>query len=674
MNSKANIRSRLKTTESSAVSQLKLTSAISQGIDSVASSVNDTKIPVLVELRYWQSSIFERIEAFLLQHDASLNFDELTLKNLLRQGRFLLLTDGVNELPSEEARRQVVAFRKDCSQTPMIFTTRDLSVGGDLGIEKKLEMQPLNENQMRDFVMRYLPQQGEELLQCLKDRLQEFGKTPLLLWMLCGLFQQTGNIPPNLGMVFRFFTQSYESNWRGDVATESRRWWKSLLEHLAFKMMQGKPVTEFRVAIPKWEVEEIFTQYLDAEKCDKPRDNAKCWLDDLIKHHLIQVRSGNQIEFRHQLLQEYYAAEYLLRLLANLSDAQLKRDYFNLLKWTEPLAVMLALVENKTQAEQLVQSALDVDLILGARLAGEVKSEFQQLTVNLILNKEFLNQKLSKLLETELLGITGSDCAVEPLINALNNQDSYVRSSAADALVKIGSDSAFKALINALNHQDYDVRRRAAEALGNIGSDSAVEPLINALNDRDAHVYRSAADALGKISSDSAVKALINALNDRDSYVRRSAVDALGNIAGSDKITQLWELFHNDTSDAKYVILEIQDRCKFYNHDIFYISLVEDDQEEDLSTDSLIVLIVNKYENDRGLLRRWLQKYFYDDDKLKALCQDLNISYSTLPGQGINKAIDLAEHLVTRNKLPQLIDYLEKNDPELVSKLEKFPD
>ncbi|MEO1374395.1 MAG: NB-ARC domain-containing protein, partial [Cyanobacteria bacterium J06635_10] len=331
-------------------------------------------VPVLVELRYWQSSIFERIEAFLLQHDANLNFDESTLKNLLRQGRFLLLIDGVNELPSEEARRQVVAFRKDFPQTPMIFTTRDLSVGGDLGIEKKLEMQPLNENQMRDFVMGYLPEQGEELLQCLKDRLQEFGKTPLLLWMLCGLFQQTGNIPPNLGMVFRFFTQSYESNWRGDVAAQSRRWWKSLLEHLAFKMMQGKPETEFRVAIPKWEVEEIFTQYLDAEKLDKPRDNAKCWLDDLIKHHLIQVGSGNQIEFRHQLLQEYYAAECLLRLLPNLSDAQLKCDYLNLLKWTEPLAVMLALVENTTQAEQLVQSALDVDLILGARLAGEVKS------------------------------------------------------------------------------------------------------------------------------------------------------------------------------------------------------------------------------------------------------------------------------------------------------------
>ncbi|MDZ7956368.1 MAG: hypothetical protein RMY34_00400 [Aulosira sp. DedQUE10] len=48
-------------------------------------------IPVLVELRYWQTSVFERIQAFLQQHDKNLNLDEATLKRLLHQGRFLLL-------------------------------------------------------------------------------------------------------------------------------------------------------------------------------------------------------------------------------------------------------------------------------------------------------------------------------------------------------------------------------------------------------------------------------------------------------------------------------------------------------------------------------------------------------------------------------------------------------
>lgn len=362
-------------------------------INSLATSVNNTTIPILVELRYWQTSVFERIQAFLQQHDANLNIDETTLKTLLRQGKFLLLIDGVNELPSADARRQVAVFRKDYPQTPMIFTTRDLGVGGDLGIEKKLEMQPLSETQMREFVMAYLPQQGEEMLQHLGDRLREFAKTPLLLWMLCVLFQQTGNIPPNLGMVFRLFTQSYESNWRGDVAVteKSRLWWKSLLEHLAFVMMQGESVTEFRVAISKREVEEIFTKYLIAEQFDKPRDYAKSWLEDLLNYHLIQVENGDKIEFRHQLLQEYYAAEYLLRQLLHTTDAKLQSNYLNLLKWTEPIALMLVLVENEVQALRVVELAFDVDLMLGARLAGEVKPEFQKHTVNLIIKKIYLS-------------------------------------------------------------------------------------------------------------------------------------------------------------------------------------------------------------------------------------------------------------------------------------------
>jgi predicted NACHT family NTPase len=100
-------------------------------------------------------------------------------------------------------------------------------------------------------------------------------------------------------------------------------------------------------------------------------------LDDLLKHHLLQ-RNGELVEFRHQLIQEYYAAEYLLERLPTLTDEQLKRDYLNLLKWTELIALMLALVNEEAQALRVVRLAMDdVDLMLGARLTGEVKASLQ---------------------------------------------------------------------------------------------------------------------------------------------------------------------------------------------------------------------------------------------------------------------------------------------------------
>jgi predicted NACHT family NTPase len=358
-----------------------------------ALSIARAKIPVLVEWRYLpseanESSVCDRILAFMHKHDPALEIDEAGIKQLLRQGRLLLLVDGVNELPSDRGRVMVNQFRELYQKTcPMIFTTRELSAGGDLGIAKRLEMQPLTEPQMQQFVMAYLPTQGERLLRQLSGRLREFGQTPLLLWMLCSLFQQSEQIPPNLGMVFRAFTVGYGDRIKQDVtlSKDSRAWWGRLLQYLAFKMTCGENLTELQVAISRREAELFLVEFLRG-KVEFADDLAVRWLEDLLKHHLIQI-SNDRIEFRHQLIQEYYAAEWLLGLLPSLSDARLRQGYLNYLKWTEPLALMLELVEGEEQAVRVVKLALEVDLRLGARLAGAVKYGFQEKTVGLLLRE-----------------------------------------------------------------------------------------------------------------------------------------------------------------------------------------------------------------------------------------------------------------------------------------------
>ncbi|NEO63002.1 MAG: NACHT domain-containing protein, partial [Moorea sp. SIO4G2] len=277
------------------------------------------KIPVLVELRYYQTSVLELVKHFLESHLGQ-PLDSKEIEKLLFDRQFLLLIDGVNELPSEAARLDLTKFRQKYQKTtPMIFTTRDLGVGGDLGIEKKLEMQPLSAAQMSEFVRKYLPQQGEQMLNQLGDRLREFGQTPLLLMMLCALFQDKGDIPSNLGLVFRSFTQFYSEKIKQDVnvSEESREFWPDLLQQLGFVMTTGDNPKEITVAIPKTKAQEILTDYLRHNNFTDPDVRARTWLKDLLKHHLIQ-QSGDLIEFRHQLIQEYYTAEYLLKQLSGI--------------------------------------------------------------------------------------------------------------------------------------------------------------------------------------------------------------------------------------------------------------------------------------------------------------------------------------------------------------------
>ncbi|MDJ0903397.1 MAG: HEAT repeat domain-containing protein [Xenococcus sp. MO_188.B8] len=435
---------------------------------SFPSQARSSKIPILIDLRYFRppTEVIERIEAFFYQHAPNLEIDRATLKTWLRQGKFLLLFDGLNELSSEQARQKLRIFREDYRQTPMIFTTRDVSLGGNLDINNLLEMQPLTEKQMRDFVKAYLPEKGEQMLRQLRDRLREFSQTPLLLWMLCELFRQTGNVPSNLGLVFKLFTQGYEGRLKKDVpvSEDSRRWWSQLLQHLAFEMMQGEKPTDFRVAISKQEAQTVLSEFLQG-KAPYPNDLALRCLDELLKYHLIQIGSGNQIEFRHQLFQEYYAAEYLLKKLPYLSDERLKHDYLNYLKWTEPLALMLALEDKEHQVRKIVKLALKVDLKLGARLAGAVLPKFQAQTLGLI-----PWGKIPQRLKVELLGSTYSEQAVSPLIQALKDLDSSVRWNAIEALGEIGSETAIPGLIDALNDQDEDVRSRTIKALGKSGN------------------------------------------------------------------------------------------------------------------------------------------------------------------------------------------------------------
>ncbi len=493
------------------------------------------QIPILIELRLYETSILDLILQFLKRH--KLIIDSNTLESWLLENqnfRPLLLFDGINELPSEAARQNLKNFRQQYAEISMIFTTRDLG-SDDLDIEKKLEMLPLTEPQMQDFVKAYLPEKGEEMLKQLGNRLKELAETPLLLWMLCSVFDDNQNkIPANLGLVFQIFTGIYDKKLKADVPTyqESRDWWRELLQVLAWKMTQGESKTEIQVAISRTEAEEELSKFIKNKGF--PEYYSKQWLEDLLKYHLIHLEGNDKIAFRHQLIQEYYTAEELKKKLPHLRDEQLQWDYLNYLKWTEPMALLLGLLDNETQAKRVVKLGLEIDLKLGARFAGEVNFKFQKQTVGLVLGLD-----VPKRFKVELLGLTKSNQVVNELLKALEDSDEDVRGNAVEALANIGSETAIPGLLKALEDSHEYVRRKAAEVLAEIGSETAIAGLLKALEDSHEYVRGKAAFALGNIGTETAIPGLLKALEDSDRYVRWNASEALAKIGSETAIAGL---------------------------------------------------------------------------------------------------------------------------------------
>ncbi len=421
----------------------------------------DARIPVLLELRHYQESTLDSLRRVLREHGFLV--DAQRLPEWLRQGRLLVLVDGINELPSDVARRELAAFRREYrTTTPMVFATREWAVGGDLEIGKRLEMEPLTEPQMQGFVRAYLGEDGDKLLRQLQGRLRELAEVPLLLWMLCSLFRETRErLPENLGLALREFTTLYDCQIKGDapVSEESRRWWPRLLQRLAFKMLQGPGPTELYVAVARSQAEDWLTDYLLEERCDQPRSRAMEWLDDLVSHHLLQRSAGDRIEFRHQFIQEYYAAEYLLGHLPKLDDVALQRDYLNILKWTEPFILLLGLLEEHQQALRIVKLAEAVDWSLAARLAGAVRPDWQAEAIRFIA----ATPQIPEWHRVELYGLTRSLDAIPTLEKMLHHEDETLRQVAVEALGAIGGETVVSALCDALRLNTYQFSARLCE-------------------------------------------------------------------------------------------------------------------------------------------------------------------------------------------------------------------
>lgn len=130
------------------------------------------------------------------------------------------------------------------------------------------------------------------------------------------------------------------------------------------------------------------------------------------------------------------------------------------------------------------------------------------------------------------LGEIGDPRAVGPLIQALKDENDFVRLEAAEALGKIKDARAVKPLTQALKDEYEWVRFRATVALGKIGSkaEEAVPALAKALKDEYDFVREEAAEALGEIGDARAVEPLTKALKDEEEEVQEAAQEALEKI------------------------------------------------------------------------------------------------------------------------------------------------
>jgi hypothetical protein len=219
-------------------------------------------------------------------------------------------------------------------------------------------------------------------------------------------------------------------------------------------------------------------------------------------------------------------------------------------------------------------AASDEDVIKAMALVEEAGIDLKE--------KKIYKEKISALsgltsknktiqnLSLRFLNAEGKD-RIEVLVEALKDENSSVRESAAYALGELKDPRAVEPLIEALKDKEWKVRDRAAIALGVLRDPQAVGPLIEALRDGDSDVRKSAAWALEKINPNwretkeakKWISVFISDLKDNNSYVRKSTAIALGKLKDPRAVEPLIEALKDKywevRESAAYALGEIKD-------------------------------------------------------------------------------------------------------------------
>jgi len=139
-----------------------------------------------------------------------------------------------------------------------------------------------------------------------------------------------------------------------------------------------------------------------------------------------------------------------------------------------------------------------------------------------------------------IAGYFGYPECVEKFFQCASDADENVRKAAVEHLPYIEDRRVITILGHSIRHGTPAIRAAAALAFGQMDDDVAVEPLIDALGDEDAWVRYYAVRSIGRLRCADALPQLELALTtDEADHVRIAAAEALGQIGGRQAIALL---------------------------------------------------------------------------------------------------------------------------------------
>jgi HEAT repeat protein len=479
------------------------------------------------------------------------------LQHTLKQGRFLLVIDALDELPETQQNR----FR-DCAQqldntTGIVLVTCRTMHWEErsqwLGWKKlpdAAELAPLNLREQRAIAERFFsenPRGAQAMQQRLRESyvLRHACRTPLLLTFAC-LLQSENQLHSDLTLAELYahiVRRLLQGGWRNiatpPIATRVREAETLyLLDRIAWNLFRQSPERNL-FTLEAWQSAATEATAELLEKLERV---------GVVVFAGYDARGDSQWSFAHRSILEFLAARHLSRQ-ENWRE-EISRHFWFQPEWVEVLTFLAGLVENADPLVERLEQEQDDPfgsmLLLQARVVGfgRVSDAVAQRVAKRAVER-YLSREIPEKFTLPPLQALGRQ-VVPLLVQALQDEAWEVRAAACEALGAIGDPQAIPHLAQALQDEAWWGRKAPCWALGKIGDPQAIPPLLQALKDEDSWVRAAACEALGKIGDPQAIPPLLQALKDEDRWVRAAAYWALGKIGDPQAIPPLLQALQDE--------------------------------------------------------------------------------------------------------------------------------
>ena len=288
-------------------------------------------VPIFVTLRQYAGAESQpRLLDYISQDFYAYNIgDETTVKQLLQQGRAILFLDGLDEVRENDLYRVLEDLRSFSEQFyPNRFMITSRLGSQEYVFEKFTEVEVANFQplQISQFAQRWFLNNSRHIelfLRKVEDNrpIQELATNPLLLTLLCLVFDEFGDFPTNRSELYREGLDVLLKKWDAKRNIERHQIYKNLSMQRKEDLLAQVACTTFSQGdyfFRQVDLESYITEYIrNLPKAHTDQESLQIDSAAIIKaiesqHGLFVERAKGIYSFSHLTFHEYLAARELV--------------------------------------------------------------------------------------------------------------------------------------------------------------------------------------------------------------------------------------------------------------------------------------------------------------------------------------------------------------------------